>query len=114
MRLCAWGLVDSQAPFNLSSLPRTPPELTGHARNELSIQPQGGFGLLELLVNDASENHLLVGVGERLRGKVDSALGQFGEVGFVGAGGQEFVGVLRREPDREAPRPPLSGERTEE
>ncbi len=59
------------------------PELPGHAGLKLTLQAQRGFGFLELLVNDAAENQLLIGWAQRVRGEVDAALGQLGEVGFV-------------------------------
>lgn len=68
------------------------------------MQTQSGFGFLELLVNHTAENQLLVGGTQRLWGEVDAALGQFGEVRRVAAGGDEGVRVLSRAPDREVRR----------
>src|SRR3990172_7506654 len=87
--------------------PSIPPKLPCCTGDKLALKAQAGFGLLELGVNDAAENHTLLGVRQRVRGEMDTALGQLGEVGFVGSGGQELVGVLRREPHGEAPRPAL-------
>src|SRR5712692_3608829 len=82
--------------------PSIPPKLPCCSGDELSLQAQGGFGFLELGVDDAAEDHPLLGVGERVGGEMDAALGKLGKVCFVGAGGEELVGVLRREPDGEA------------
>jgi hypothetical protein len=101
------GLVEFLAQFGLRLFACVPPKLPCCTGDKLSLEAQSGFGFLELGVDDAADNHPLLGVRQRVRGEVDTSLGQLGEVGFVGAGGQELVGVLRGEPDGEAPRPPL-------
>lgn len=58
-------------------------------------------------MNSAAEYQFLIGWTQRLRRKVDAAFGQVGEVRFIRAGGQELVGILRREPNRETPRAAL-------
>lgn len=44
---------------------------------------EGSFGFLEFLVDHATEDVLLVRCAQRLRGKMDAAFSQLGEVGFV-------------------------------
>jgi hypothetical protein len=77
---------------------------------QLAAIAEGGFGFLERLVNNRAQHQFLIGWTQRVRTEMDAALGQLGEVGFVRAGGQKLVGILRRQPDRESPRPPLPGQ----
>lgn len=81
---------------------------------EFALETQGRFGFLELLVNDTTEDLLLINGIQRVRGEVDTALSQLGKVGFVGAGGQELVCVLRGEPDGKSPRAALAGKLAEQ
>lgn len=66
------------------------------------MEAEGGFGFFELLMNYTTKDQLLIGGTQRVRGEVDATLSQLGKVGFVGAGSQEFVGILGGQPDREA------------
>jgi hypothetical protein len=61
---------------------------------QFAAMTERGFGFLELLTDHAAENILLICRAQRLRREMDAALGKLGEVGFVRALREEFVGVL--------------------